>query len=87
LTPTGSFAWGGRPSRKAVRDYWATQFLAISSHVEPERFTEEADGSTTVDVHQSVHDTDAGKLVSDPHVRHRYRLAEGLVVRMAGRRA
>ncbi|HEY6782930.1 MAG TPA: nuclear transport factor 2 family protein [Candidatus Dormibacteraeota bacterium] len=77
-------AWeGGRVvGREAVRDYWARQFLAISSHVEPERFTEEVDGSTTVEVHQVVHDTETGKLVSDSHVRHRYRLADGLVVRM-----
>lgn len=77
-------AWeGGRVvGRDAVRDYWARQFLAISSHVEPEQFTEEADGSTTVEVHQVVHDTETGKLISDSHVRHRYWLADGLVVRM-----
>jgi ketosteroid isomerase-like protein len=77
-------AWeGGRVvGHAAVRDYWNRQFAAISSNVEPERFTEEPDGRITVDVHQVVHDASTGELVSDSHVRHRYRLEDGLVVRM-----
>jgi hypothetical protein len=77
-------AWeGGRVvGRAAVRDYWNRQFAAISSKVEPEGFTEEADGSVTVDVHQVVHDARSGELISDSRVRHRYWLEEGLVVRM-----
>lgn len=77
-------AWeGGRVvGRAAVRDYWNRQFAAMSSKVEPEGFTEEADGSITVDVHQVVHDARIGELISDSHVRHRYRLDDGLVVRM-----
>jgi ketosteroid isomerase-like protein len=77
-------AWeGGRViGRDAVRDYWKRQFAAISSTVEPERFTEEADGAITVDVHQVVHDAATGELVSEDRVRHRYRLEDGLVVRM-----
>jgi ketosteroid isomerase-like protein len=77
-------AWeGGRiVGRAAVRDYWNRQFAAISSRVEPEGFTEEADGSITVDVHQVVHDASTGELISDSRVRHRYRLEDGLVVRM-----
>jgi ketosteroid isomerase-like protein len=77
-------AWeGGRVvGRAAVRGYWARQFAAISSHVEPERFTEEDDGSITVDVHQVVREAKTGELISDSRVRHRYRLAGGLVVRM-----
>jgi ketosteroid isomerase-like protein len=77
-------AWeGGRVAgRAAVREYWTRQFAAISSQVEPERFTEEPDGSVTVDVHQVVHDARSGELVSDSRVRHRYRLEEGLIVRM-----
>jgi ketosteroid isomerase-like protein len=77
-------AWeGGRVvGRAAVRDYWTRQFAAISSQVEPEGFTEEADGSITVDVHQVVHDASTGELISDSRVRHRYRLEDGLVVRM-----
>jgi ketosteroid isomerase-like protein len=77
-------AWeGGRVvGRAAVRDYWNRQFAAISSNVEPEGFSEEPDGSITVDVHQVVHDTRTGELISDSRVRHRYRLEDGLVVRM-----
>jgi ketosteroid isomerase-like protein len=77
-------AWeGGRlVGRGAVRGYWLRQFAEISSKVEPEGFTEEADGSVTVDVHQVVHDARSGELISDSRVRHRYWLEEGLVVRM-----
>lgn len=74
---------GGRVlGRPAVRDYWDRQFGAISSKVEPEAFAEERDGAITVDVHQVVHEAGTGRLISDSHVRHRYRLKDGLVVRM-----
>jgi ketosteroid isomerase-like protein len=77
-------AWeGGRVvGRSAVRNYWNRQFAAISSTVEPEGFTEESDGTITVDVHQVVHDARTGELISDSRVRHGYRLEAGLVVRM-----
>jgi len=77
-------AWeGGRVvGHAAVRDYWERQFAAISSKVEPERFSDEPDGSVTVDVHQVVHDARTQELLSDSRVRHRYRLEAGLVVRM-----
>jgi ketosteroid isomerase-like protein len=77
-------AWeGGRiVGRAAVRDYWNRQFAAISSNVVPQRFTEQPDGSITVDVHQVVRDAGTGELISDSRVRHRYRLENGLVVRM-----
>jgi hypothetical protein len=77
-------AWeGGRVvGRPAVREYWSRQFAVISSKVEPERFTEEPDGSITVDVHQVVHDARTGDFLSDSRVRHRYRLEGGLIVRM-----
>jgi hypothetical protein len=43
MHPDGNWpnAWeGGRVvGRAAVRDYWNRQFVAISSKVEPERFT------------------------------------------------
>src|SRR5262245_7155206 len=77
-------AWeGGRVrGRAAVREYWTRQFAAIASRVEPDGFTEEPDGTITVDIHQVVHDAQSGELISDSRVRHRYRFAEGLVVRM-----
>lgn len=78
-------AWeGGRVvGRAAVRGYWVRQFAAISSHIELEHFTEEDDGTVTVDVHQVVRDAETGgALLSDSRVRHRYRLGGALVVRM-----
>jgi ketosteroid isomerase-like protein len=77
-------AWeGGRVvGRAAVRDYWQRQFEAISSKVEPEGFTDEPDGTITVEVRQVVHDARTGHLISDSHVLHRYWLVDGLVVRM-----
>jgi SnoaL-like domain len=77
-------AWeGGRViGRETVRDYWIRQFAAVSSKVEPEGFTEEADDTITVDVHQVVHDARIKELVSDSRVRHRYRLEDGVVIRM-----
>ena len=68
--------------RAAVRAYWTRQFAAISSNVEPEGFTEEADGSITVAVRQVVHESRTGVLISDSRVQHRYRLDGGLIVRM-----
>lgn len=77
-------AWeGGRVvGRAAVRDYWNRQLTEISSRVTPEGFTEEPDGSITVEVHQVVHDVRSGELISDSRVRHRYRFEGGLVARM-----
>lgn len=77
-------AWeGGRVvGREAVLDYWCRQFEAISSRVEPEGLSEEADGSVTVDVRQVVHDAQSGGLLSDSRVRHRYWLEDGLILRM-----
>ncbi len=77
-------AWeGGRiVGREAVLDYWRRQFEAIYSRVEPEGFSEEPDGSVTVDVHQVVHDAQSGELLSDSRVRHRYWLEDGLILRM-----
>jgi ketosteroid isomerase-like protein len=77
-------AWeGGRVvGRRAVAAYWARQFDSISSTVDPESFDHEPDGSVTVTVHQTVRDASTNELQSDTHVRHRYRLEDGLVVRM-----
>ncbi len=77
-------AWeGGRVvGRAAVTDYWTRQFAAITSQVEPEGFSENPDGSITVDVHQVVHDAETGELLADSRVQHRYRIADGLIVRM-----
>jgi len=77
-------AWeGGRVlGHEAVTAYWARQFEAISSQVEPERFHEEPDGAITVTVHQVVHDAKTREPISDARVLHRYRMQAGLIVRM-----
>jgi len=77
-------AWeGGRLiGHEAVRDYWTRQFDEISSTVEPERFDHEPDGSITVAVHQVVRDIKTDEIQADTHVRHRYWLTDGLIVRM-----
>jgi ketosteroid isomerase-like protein len=77
-------AWeGGRVvGRAAVRDYWTRQFASISSHVEPEVFCVEPDGSITVEVRQVTREARSGELLSDSRVRHRYRMRDGLIARM-----
>jgi hypothetical protein len=72
----------GDPSARRPPVFAPKLFAAISSKVQPKGFTEEADGSITVDVHQVVHDASTGDLISDSRVRHRYRLEDGLVVQM-----
>lgn len=74
---------GGRVvGRAAVTAYWTRQFESISSKVEPERFNHDPDGSVTVTVHQVVNDPNTGALLSDERVGHRYRIKDGLIVRM-----
>jgi ketosteroid isomerase-like protein len=77
-------AWeGGRVvGRQAVADYWTRQFEAISSTVEPERFAHEPDGSVTVTVRQVVRNAKTGEVEADAQAHHRYRLQDGLIVRM-----
>lgn len=77
-------AWqGGRVvGRAAVADYWRRQFSEIFSTVEPQGFSQEPDGSVTVEVHQVVHDARTGELLSDSSVRHRYWFRDDLVERM-----
>jgi ketosteroid isomerase-like protein len=77
-------AWeGGRVvGREAVAEYWTRQFGEISSTVEPERFDHEPDGSVTVTVHQVVRDAKTDEVQADTQALHRYRLRDGLIVRM-----
>lgn len=77
-------AWeGGRVTgREAVASYWRRQFEQISSTVTPERFEPGPGGTIDVPVHQVVRDAETGEIQSDTHVLHRWRLKDGLVVRM-----
>jgi ketosteroid isomerase-like protein len=77
-------AWeGGRVvGRDAVREYWTRQFAAVTSNLEIEGFTDEDDGSVTVHVHLTAHESGSGEQVADRRLRHRYRIEDGLIVRM-----
>lgn len=77
-------AWeGGRVTgREAVAAYWRRQFEQISSTVTSERFDPGPDDTIDVTVHQVVRDAETGEVQSDTHVLHRWRLEDGLVVRM-----
>jgi ketosteroid isomerase-like protein len=70
---------GGREHGKdAVRTYWKRQFEVLDPRVEPEGFTNEADGRVAVKVHQVVHDR-AGKLLGDQIIEHVYEIRDGLI--------
>jgi ketosteroid isomerase-like protein len=77
-------AWeGGRVAgRAAVSDYWRRQFESISSEVEPEGFEHHPNGDVTVLVRQVMYDANSGEKLSEGQVRHRYRVEDGLIVRM-----
>lgn len=77
-------AWeGGRVTgREAVAAYWRRQFEQISSIVTPERFDPGPDGTIDVTVHQVVREVETDEIQSDTHVLHRWRLKDGLAVRM-----
>jgi hypothetical protein len=65
---------------EAVREYWTHQWSVIYPHVEPVRVSKAADGSTVVEVHQTVHDL-KGQLLIDETVKHVFRLEGGRVTR------
>jgi len=77
-------AWeGGRVTgRDAVAAYWRRQFEQISSTVTPERFDPGPEGTIDVTVHQVIRDARSGEAQSSTHVLHRWRLEDGLAVRM-----
>lgn len=63
-----------------VRAYWTRQWATIDPHVEPLGFTATADGTTVVEVQQTVRDLD-GKVLSEKRVGHVFRLGDGKVRR------
>jgi ketosteroid isomerase-like protein len=75
-------AWeGGRlHGHDAVRAYWRRQFEAIDGNVEPTKIVTDGD-TTTVTVHQTVHDLD-GNLLSDGTVTHTYTFRDDRIARM-----
>ena len=70
---------GGREHGKdSVRTYWRRQFEVLDPRVEPQAFTQQADGRIAVTVHQVVHDH-AGKLLADQIIQHVYDIRDGLI--------
>jgi len=69
---------------RAVREYWARQWLTLDPHVDPVGFREE-DGLTVVEVRQVVRDR-AGTVMAEQTVQHIYLIRDGLIQRMDIRR-
>ena len=67
--------------KKAVRAYWARQFLTLDPHVEPVRIERGEQGKWIVEVHQVVRDVE-GNLLLDTTVYHTYQFRDGLIARM-----
>lgn len=65
---------------EGVRSYWTRQWAMINPHVEPVAFATGAEGTTEVEVHQTVRDL-KGNLLSDKLVRHVFRIEDGLIKR------
>lgn len=63
-----------------VRKYWTRQWAVIDGQAQPTGFSEGADGTTDVDVHQFVRDL-KGKVLSDMMVVHIFRIKDGLITR------
>ena len=66
--------------REAVRGYWTQQWATLSPRVEPKQITQTADGATSVEVRQIVHDL-KGVLLLDETVLHVFRIEGGKVKR------
>jgi hypothetical protein len=66
--------------REALRAYWTHQWSVIDPHVEPVNISTAPDGSTVVEVHQTVRDLE-GKMLLDEPVIHAFRIEGGQVTR------
>ena len=66
--------------RDGVRQYWTRQWSMIDPHVAPLNFTASGDGSTVVEVHQTVRSL-TGDIVREQDVDHIFHIRDGMVVR------
>ena len=78
-----SKAWEGGYIRghNEIKEYWTRQWTEINPKVEPIGFTERANGSLEVKVHQLVKDLQ-GALLFDGFVKHVYTFRDGLIKTM-----
>ena len=63
-----------------VREYWTRQWTTIDPRVEPAGFSTRTDGTTHVDVRQTVRDL-RGNVLSDKTVGHIFQIKDGLIRR------
>jgi ketosteroid isomerase-like protein len=66
--------------RDGVRQYWTRQWSMIDPHVAPLSFTAAADGSTVVEVHQTVRGL-TGEILREQDVGHIFHIRDGMIVR------
>ncbi len=64
----------------AIRQYWTHQWSVVDPRVEPLGFTPNPDGSTLVQVRQTVRDL-AGLVLQDHVVGHVFHVRDGRIVR------
>jgi hypothetical protein len=76
-----AFKGGFVRGSQEVRAYWTEQWSEINPHVEPVSFYSEEAGRILVDVHQVVRD-EAGAVLADEHVGHRFTLEHSLIQAM-----
>lgn len=78
-----SKAWEGGyiSGHNEIKEYWTRQWTEINPNVDPIGFTERANGSLEVKVHQHVKDLQ-GDLLFDGLVKHIYTFQEGLIKTM-----
>lgn len=63
-----------------VRDYWKRQWAMIDPHVKPTHFLSCADGTTSVEVHQTIRDL-KGSILMHKIVIHIFQIEGGLIKR------
>jgi hypothetical protein len=66
--------------RDGVRSYWTRQWAMVDPHVEPSGFSAGANGTTVVEVHQTVRDLE-GNVMLDQSVGQIFRIEGGLITR------
>jgi len=76
-----AFKGGFVRGSQEVRAYWTEQWSEINPHVEPVSFYSEEAGRILVEVHQVVRD-EAGAVLADEHVGHRFTLEHSLIQAM-----
>ena len=67
--------------RDGVRQYWTRQWSMIDPHVAPLSFTSAADGSTVVEVYQTVRSL-TGEILREQDVGHIFHIRDGMIVRL-----